>query len=319
MDRAIDTSSAPAWQKTLRTWGFLAIPAAALLELFAHEVQTHTVVSDDDWRAARDVVKAEAKPDDLVVFAPRWTDPVGRHVFGDEIATLEREAPSDASRFPRAFEVSIRGGHEADLLGWKKLSEKKTGGVTITTLENPSYLKTLDDLVDHIDGEHARVTSMHDDEESPCTWVAGAGAQTGNLGFGPALPNRRYACPSGTMVGVSVVADLGYRAHRCIYAPPRGSGTVTRIHFGDVLFGEVLHGHHGLYVEAERNREGAPVSLAFSVGEKKIGKVTHLDGEGWKGFDLPTGELAGQRGELVADVSAPNGNRRMYCFEAITR
>ena len=64
---------------------------------------------------------------------------------------------------------------------------------------------------------------------------------------------------------------------------------------------------------------GSPVTIEFSVGDKKIGKATHNDGDSWKGFEFSTGDLKGQRGDLVADISSSNGNRRMYCFEAITR
>ena len=81
----------------------------------------------------------------------------------------------------------------------------------------------------------------------------------------------------------------------------------------------MLHGNHGLYVEAERARTGSPVSITFSVGDKKIGKATHQDGDSWKGFEFSTGDIKGQRGDLVAEIASANGNRRMYCFEAITR
>jgi hypothetical protein len=86
-----------------------------------------------------------------------------------------------------------------------------------------------------------------------------------------------------------------------------------------VPFGRVIHGHHALYVEAERSKDGAPVTLTFRVGDVVLGSVVHKDGDGWKPFELPTGDLEGKTAELVVDVSAANGNRRMYCFEADTR
>ena len=155
------------------------------------------------------------------------------------------------------------------------------------------------------------------DEPQPVVRARGP-AQTGNLGFGPAVPGDRFACGGG-FAGVSVIADLDYEARRCIYAPPPGGARVLRIAFRGVKFGSTLHGHHGLYVEAERNKNGAPVTLALRVGDDYVGKVVHNDGEGWKGFELPTGELEGKTADLVAEISAPSGNRRAYCFEAITR
>ena len=303
--------------KWLKSWAFAAVPLIGIVELGAHIAQVRGVTPDSDWSAARAAVQSEAKPEDLVAFAPRWVDPIGREQFGGAIATLEREAPGDVSRFPRAFEVSIRGGHIEDLSRWKKSDEKKFGAITVSTLENPNYIPTLADLVSDFDSEHAAVARADAQGESPCNWVT-AGAQTGNLGFGPAIPAQRFDC-GGTHVGVSVAADMDYYPHRCIYAPPPGGNSVLRIKFANVLFGDVLHGNHGLYVEAERGRTGAPVSISFSVGDKKIGHASHQDGDSWKPFEFSTGDLKGQRGDLVAEISSASGNRRMYCFEAITR
>jgi hypothetical protein len=302
----------------------LAVPAIGLFELVAHVAQTRSVRTDEDWAAAREATKAMVQPDDLVVFAPSGVDPVGREKIGDAIATLEREAYGDVSRFPRAIEVSIRGQHAHDLQGWNKTDEKKVRGITLTTYANPAYKKTLDDLVSHLDPAHASVAllrSAKDEgggfEEIPCSWSTGP-AQTGNLGFGPAVPGNRFQCNSG-FAGVSVITDLDYVPHRAIYAPPTGYGMATRITFRDVAFGKTLHGHHGLYVEAERGKDGPTVTLKFLVGQELVGKVTHNDGQGWKGFELDTSSFEGKTADLVAEVSAESGNRRMYGFEAITR
>ena len=312
------------------TWAWTVVPAIAVLELVLHLVQIRSVTTDENWGEARAAVKAIVQPDDLVVFAPSWTDPVGRMSFGDEIATLEREARADESRFPRAIEVSIRGKHAPELEGWRKSTERAVGRITISTFDNPSYSKTIDDLVTRVarpagkSSVEVTIAEAGNDRgqeteriERPCSLVR-EGVQTGNLGFGPAIPADKFRC-GGSIVGATVVADLDYHARRCIYATPPGGSSALRIKFKDIAFGKVLHGHHGLYAEAERHRDGAPVYLTFFAGDDRIGKVVHVDGEGWKGFELVTHDLDGKRGDLVAEVSAPNANRRMYCFEAITR
>jgi len=319
-------------REKLAKWAFALVPLAALIELGAHVVQVRSAATDADWAAARDAAKPLIRPDDLVVFAPRWTDPIGRAVFGDALTGVQREAFADETRFPRAIEVSTRGGHAPELAAWRKTDERTVGPFTIATLENPSYEKTIDDLVDHLrpdraavsltrsSGADARGNQGNQDEsgETPCPWSDGTGAQAGGLGFGPAIPNARFSCRAA-FAGVSVVTDLEYRPRRCILAPPPGGPGALRITFKDVAFGKVLHGHHGLYVEAERSKEGTPVYLAFFAGDKRLGKVTHVDGDGWKGFELPTAELAGQTGDLVVEVTSASGNRRLYGFEAITR
>jgi hypothetical protein len=301
------------WKVRARRWAFVLVPAVGLAELAAHAVQTRSVVPEADWMAARDYVATQAKPADLVVFAPRWVDPIGRERFGPGIATLEREARADETRFAKAFEVSIRGAHLPALDGWRRAGEQRFGGVTVTTWENPSPAVVIDDLVSMIDPQHARVSRG----DADCPFVRGA-PQSGSLGFGPAIPGARFACPSGGFVGVSVVADLEYHPHRCVFAPPPG-GTPVRIHFPEVRFGHVLHGHHALYVEAERDKRGAPVTITFRSGDSTIGSVVHNDGEGWKPFEFDTSALAGQTAELRVEITAPSGDRRQYCFEADTR
>ena len=188
------------------------------------------------------------------------------------------------------------------------------GALTVTTWENPAPAHVLDDLVSRVDARRVKVPRA---ATPTARSEADAGPQSGSLGFGPAVPGMRYVCPGGSFVGVSVVADLDYAAHRCIYAPPTGGPPLT-IRFLDVPFGTSLHGHHALYVEAERDKKGAPVSLTWTAGDTVLGTVVHRDGDGWKPFELDTSALSGTRGELTAEI-ASQGDRRMYCFEADTR
>jgi hypothetical protein len=281
-------------------------------ELVAHLGQTVPAASNADWGRAKEYVQAQAKPDDLVAFAPKWIDPVGRERFGPAIATLEREARPDESRFPRALEVSIRGAHLPALRGWKKEAEQRFGGVTVTTWNNPAPVHLLDDLVSHVDPARMRVSRGGAD--CPFQHLP---SQSGNLGFGPAIPGNRFVCSGGAFVGMSVVTDLDYVPHRCVYAPPAG-GPPTQIAFKDVHFGTVLRGHHAIYVEAERSKLGPPVTLTLRAGGTTLASLEHRDGDGWKSFELDTSTLAGQTADLIAEVSG-QGDRRFYCFEADAR
>jgi hypothetical protein len=172
--------------------------------------------------------------------------------------------------------------------------------------------------LDHGAPGKMRVFQEDRGREVECPWAHGV-AQAGSLGFGPAIPADKFSCPGDGLVGISVIANMDYTPRRCFYAPVMSGSTTTRIRFQDVVIGKHLHGHHGLYVEAERGGTGAPVTLSFSFDQGPIGSFTHRDGEGWTAFDISTETFAGQRKELIADISAPDGNRRMYCFEADTR
>jgi hypothetical protein len=284
-------------------------------------VQAHSSIHEADWASARDYVATASKPDDLVTFAPRWVDPIGRQELGPEVATLQREARPDESRFPRAFEVSIRGAHDATLEGWRRTETRDFGSITVTTLENPAPVHVLDDLVSLVGAETLQVSKTDGERTVDCAFAHGS-PQSGGLGAGPAIPGERFACPGGGFVAASVAADLDYRPRRCIYAPPQGGKSVLRLRFLGVQIGRTLHGHHGIYVEAERNRTGAPVTLTFKVDDTVIGSVVHRDGDGWKPFELDTSTLPESmkgRADVVAEIASPSGDRRMYCFEADTR
>lgn len=299
------------WQK----WAFALVPAAGVFELGAHVIQTHSVTPQRDWQAAREYVASHATPEDLVAFAPRWVDPVGREVFGPALATLEREARPDETRFARAFEVGIRGGHVPALGGWRRSGGERFGAVSVTVLENPAPAHVLDDLVSRVSPEHLRVSRVDGGREEDCPWTR-ATPQSGQLGFGTAIPADRFACAGGGFVAASVVEDTDYYPRRCIYAPPPGH--TLRLKFIDVRIGRSLHGHHALYVEAEHAQK-APVTITFSIGGTVVGSAVHRDLDGWKPFELDTSALAGTRSDVVADIDCPTGERRMYCFEADTR
>ena len=298
-------------------WAFALVPVVAIAELGSHVVQTHSAPTEGDWQAARAYVAAHAKAEDLVAFAPKWVDPEGREYFGNDLATLEREARPDESRFAHAFEVSIRGAHLPAFTGWRRTGEERFGRVSVTMWDNPAPVHVLQDLVSMVDPAHLAVSRGDQDRETACSFTR-ASPQSGGLGFGPGIPANRFVCPGGGVVGASVIADLDYVPRRCIYAPPSAGG-VTRLRFRDVRFGRALHGYHALYVEAERDAKRPPVTIKFKVDDSVLGVTVHKDGDGWRSFEFDTSALDGQQKDLVAEISSPSSDRRMYCFEADTR
>jgi hypothetical protein len=314
--RAPGTGASRALTRAKR-YAFLAIPAIGLLELLAHVVQITRRIPPEDWLAARQSVQVAAHPEDLVVFAPSWADPLGREFFKDGLATVEREARPDDTRFPRAFVVSVRGAQLAELDGWKEEATTRFGAVTVSRYANPSPATILDDLVSHAVQDRAQVTLVEGGREVDCPWTHGSAA-SGGLGFGPAIPADRFVCPRGAFVGTSVLQATDYRAHRCIYASPIGGSAVLRVRFKDVQFGRALHGHHAINWDSARFNS-PPVFLTWKVGGRILAPLTDGDADGWKGFEIDTSDLTGQKGDLVAEVSASTGSHRQYCFEADTR
>ena len=297
-------------------WLFVAVPVIGLVELVAHAFQTLPVATEQDWIAARQAVTQRVKPDDLVVIAPGWLDPVGRMQLGDALMTEERVARADESRFPRAVELALGGSRTASLKAWAVTEEERVGPFTVRTLGNPAQEKVIDDLVAH--EKQLVAVQVVGGKEQPCARRQ-TGAATGPLGFGPAAPAERLHCAQGAWVGATILADLDYAPRRCLFAPPPGGQGVLEIRFGDVRFGKKLQGHHALYVEAERDRKGTPVRIEFEHEGQMLGAAVHEDGQGWVGFSFDTASLAGRTGALKARISSARGDRRMYCFEATTR
>lgn len=304
-------------------WALCAVPLVGVVELALHVKQTTMdVVPESDWEAAREAIKGEVKPDDLVIFAPFWADPIGREHFGDELAGLDREARPDETRFARAFEVGIRGMHRPELEGWKKASERHVGKITIGIYENPAPAKPIFDLVKALATrpDRAIVTRVDNDRESPCTFQRGMG-QAGGLGVpqGIGVPPDKFMCGSGGWVGIAVLHALDHHPHLCIFATPSGPTSTVRIKFPDVPFGGAIHGHTGIQWVNERTPAPADRMLVTFVSQgRSLGTSVHKVGVGWNLFEHPTPELAGKTAELVAEVSS-SGPPRPFCFEADTR
>lgn len=295
-------------------WLLAAVPAIGAVELLAHLRQTHDVARDDDWRAAQAGVARSIRPEDLLIFAPAWLEPLGRRWMQSDLATMQRMTFADASRYPRAVEVSIRGKHRDELAAWKSTKVERFGGIEVTTLENPSYSPVVDDPLDL---GRMHVSAVTGGVERVCPLEHQA-PQTAGTYFPPGMPTPadRFNC-GGALVSIGVLSALDYSARRCVVAAPP-QGTRLRVKFSSVKLGKSLHGNHGLYAESERNKTGAPVTIDLTANGRPIGRATHHDGDGWTYFELPTGELGGQTTDVVAEIGS-SGGERSYCFEVTSR
>ncbi len=298
-------------------WLLCAVPLVGVVELALHVKQVSADrIPEENWTAARDIVKADLKAEDLVLFEPFWTDPLGRKFFGPEIATIKREGRSDEQRFARAHEVSVRGFHDEAFARWKKVGEKRAGAITVTTYENPGHTKVIDDLVDLLTPDRVSVMRVDAGGETQCPFSRGstAGGST-VVPQGLLTPADKFICQGGH-VGVAVMHDLDHRPRLCIYTTPI-AGASVKLKFANVTFGDGLYGHAGVQWINDRNPTPERIALSFSAGGHALGTHPHKVGTGWTGFELPTEELKGQKADLVVEV-AP-AKERYFCWEASTR
>lgn len=84
----------------------------------------------EDWKAAAAAIPASSANDALIVFAPRWIDPVGRLWLGDRIS-VDQAARMDAVRYREVWEVSIRGASAPEVRGEPAISEQNFGSIRV--------------------------------------------------------------------------------------------------------------------------------------------------------------------------------------------
>lgn len=298
-------------------WLLLAFPVLGVGELQAHLAQRAAAPTEIDFARA----KSEAGPlgpDDTVVFAPRWADPVGRQAFGDLFASdPSRAAPADLSRYAHVLEVAVDAAREPELESWPVQWEKKVGKLVLRMHDNAGFSKIVDPLSHRFGTERLVVTQGG--KECPLQRAAPSAGP-----WGPATPGVRYAC-AGSMVGAMVIPDLSYRLRHCLFTP--ASKVPIRLRFVDVPFGAVVKVAYGLHTDDERALKGADVTFralvqtdaeAGGARDVELGSVVHHDGDGWRTFEVPTPALLGQTGDLHFEVSSA-GARRPFCFEAYAR
>lgn len=294
-------------------------PLLGAFELVAQFVQTHNGPHADDYRASHAFVKEGAKETDAIVFAPSWSDPVGRKEFAD-LLTPERVAYVDESHFARAFVVGVRGASVRGFAAWPQKDERSFGALTVRVLENPHFEPNLDTLSRHVSRAQLDVSQG----SSPCRFQSGTPSAP-TWGFG--TPRDRFSCGSG-FVGVITVPSLDYLPRRCILAPGTPTDRPLTLTFHDVHFGRRIAGHQGIHATYERNLTHAPVTASFYVRaiqasgaleEREIGSAIHRDGTGWGAFEIDTRPISGETGDLIVRISSPANGEYPYCFDADTR
>ena len=299
-----------AWARYL----WLLVPALGLAELVAHQYFATRAPEPGDWQQAKAPLAELRQADELVVVAPNWAEPLARSAFGEQLMPARDVTRPDASAYTRAIEVGILGSHSEELEGWRTVSEREVGGFSFRVVENPSPAKVRLSFVDAL--PKAEVTAGG----SPCRWTDRARSTTGGLPGHPAFPRERFACGGGEsfFVGKTVIDDEAYHPRRCIWAHPTPNGPLS-IRFSAVPLGKVVRGYTGLPYLIFRDGVGAPVTLSVRANGRSLGSVEHHDVDGWHGFELSTGELAGETASVEFLVSSPNVKDRHFCFYADTR
>lgn len=296
-------------------YAVVALPLIGIGEVGAHIFQVARAPRFDDYAALEGPVRALYQPGDLIVSAPRWSEPMVRRALGDTMMPLAHVARPDDDGFVAAIEISTLGERDATFDGWREIEQRSVGGFVVRRLENPTPEPFVFDFVDATD---ANVTVVSDGRR--CGWRDNSAPLAGGLGGNPTFPARRFVCGGSPFysVGVTVIADQDFRPRRCIWAHPPAHG-VLRITHHRAPLGQHIVGHGGLYWMIERELRGAPIRLSVEVAGETIGTFVHRDGDGWSRFAWPLGRHAGTSADVSWVIESDDNAHRHFCFEARTR
>jgi len=220
-------------------------------ETCATRADATSVPDDDDWRAAAKLVRAEYQPGDLIVFAPEWVDPVGRLHLGDLIP-IRDAARMDAAKYPRIWELSIRGARAPETAGLSAARSAEAGGIAVRRYD-----------------QHAAKVLADARELLPA--AAGARRVLAEVGFAPhdcievvPTPNQpvRIVLPSvplgSKLVGYAGLADVFTR--RDVRAPGK-----LAVEIGGATAASVEPGVDDGWVRFEIETRPGPADVVFVV------------------------------------------------------
>jgi hypothetical protein len=267
-----------------------ALALLALVETANALLAPLRVASDGDWTGAAAEVRKDFREGDLIVFAPYWADQRGRAHLGD-LVTVEMAGHSDADRYSRVWELSIRGEHHREAAG-KLVKTSEHGKVTIRLFEKPAEHVSFD-----FTSQTPRVTVSDANGEQPCLQDVPKG----------------FRCP-GSLVERRTL-EIDYQPRRGMLIP-LDNGRTTALSYDEAELGSKLVGYTGLHDYFARKNSDGPVDLKIFVdGVKKL-DVRARNADGWKRFEIAT-----EPGKHVVrfEVSAPSPAWRNFGLHAEAR
>ncbi len=263
-----------------------ALPAVILVAVALWEIAAARadldVPGDPEWEAAAQVVRSGYKPGDLIVFAPRWADPIGRLHLGDLIP-LETAARMDAARFGRIWELSMRGAHAPEVAGLSPV-EEKDGPVTVRRFERPPAIVLVD------------LASAARTADRPVrVELTEVGFEPHRCVLVPTPPIRPYLDPlidKLQQLPAPQIAKTLRAFDRLVPELPQLRGrshadrTGTRIVFRQLPLGRELVGYVGIADVFTRREDRAPVTLAVDAGGATTEVTAPIDR--WVRFSVAT-------------------------------
>jgi hypothetical protein len=267
------------------------IALLALVETGAALTARARVATDADWEAAAAEVRAGFAPGDVIAFAPAWVDQIGRAHLGD-LVTVEMAGRSDADRYARVWEVSIRGARAHDADGARLVRATQHGRVRVALYENSAGPIVYD-------------------------FTANAGAARVMRADQPCFGDARNGWHCGSSHVERRTLEIDYKPRRGLLVP--ADNQATTLGWNEVPLGGTLVVYAGMHDYYARKSADGVVDFSVDVdGVEKL-RARIANDDGWRRFDVDTRALAGTRHAVTFHVSAARPAWRNLGFHAEAR
>ena len=297
-----------------RIFSLLLLVAAlglATWETGTNLLQHFTAPTDDDWARAAEQLRSERKPGEPVLFAPHWVDRLGQSHVGPSLK-LKLLGLSDVDRFPRVWQMSVRGARHPWIAGLTPVKTWTSGPVKVELFE-----KEPDKVL--FDFTRSMLRSAQVERHGPGSLVRCKRS------------GKRHSCdPSRSWNWVGPhLAEVGHRPYHSIFVHAVDH-QVMRVRYPSVRLGRTLVGYTGIDDFENRKRSTVGVRLKVVVGGKILKAVDHKNEWTWRRFSVDTGRYAGQTHEVSFEVTVipkkPGSTvkhrgafARTFCFSAQAR
>ncbi len=249
------------------------------------------VATPEEWQAATSQVRANLQPEDLIVFAPRWADPIGRLYLGDRIP-VEMAARADAARYRRIWEVSLRGAQAPEAVGSHPVSTTHHGRIRVTL-----YQKVPIEVAYDFTSQHGRAHASEFPTDGRGNEVACYSEQS------------TLHCPETRVEPRILTVD--FQPRRGLEFSTSPSHT-TRLEFPEARLGKVLIIYTGASEYDTRKHLDAPIHIEVSIDGFRLSEIRHAPGNGWQLTSVDTSRWAGVRHVVRFEVAgAPGGWRNL--------
>ncbi len=300
-------------------FALVAVGLLALTETVVMHFQAGPPASKEDWIAAARFVRKEFRRGDLLLFVPRWIDPVGRLHLGD-LLTLDQVSRPDEDTYSRIWVVGLAGRRFPlpDRLHPQEDLDRRFGNIEVRRYGLKAD-EVVYDFYDKVIDARVRLVNDQGRLVQDCPWSP---------------RKERHQCKAGWNNVRQKLAEIDYRLRRCIYAHPH-EGLRLQITYPAAALGNELVVYTGLdnyasrhkarkaVLDARKRNPRSPkarlidVTMKVFVDDRPAATIAQPIDERWHRHVLSTSP---KENALVRfEVTTKNAYGKVFCFFAQAR